>query len=91
MAEIVEQIEKFGLIVKDRPKTQFAKVGVLGCGTVGQNITRIIATAGIDVVFIELSQEKIEQAIEGISHELDYRINHWGMTTGEKKGCLEQD
>ncbi len=90
MAEVIEQIEKFGLIVKDRPKTQFAKVGVLGCGAVGQKITRIIAKSGIEVVFIELSKEKIEQAIEGISNELDYRINHWGMTIGEKKGILNR-
>jgi len=90
MGEKVEQIEKFGLSEKNRPKNQFAKVGVLGCGTVGQNITRIIATAGIDVIFIELSDEKIDQAIEGISKELDYRINHWGMTTGEKKGVLNR-
>ena len=90
MAEVIEQIEKFGLIVKDRPKTQFAKVGVLGCGLVGQNITRIIAKAGIEVVFIELSKEKIDQAIEGISADLDYRINHWGMTIGEKKGILNR-
>ena len=90
MAEIIEQIEKYGLSAKDRPKTQFSKVGVLGCGTVGQNITRIIATAGIDVVFLELSEEKIKMAIEGISQELDYRINHWGMTSGEKKGILSR-
>lgn len=90
MPEIIEQIEKFGLSAKDKPKTQFAKVGVLGCGTVGQNIARIIASAGIDVIFIELSDEKIEQAIEGISKELDTRINHWGMTEGEKKGVLSR-
>jgi len=90
MPEIIEQIEKYGLSEKDRPKTQFAKVGVLGCGTVGQNITRIIATAGIDVIFIELSEEKIEQAYDGISNELDYRINHWGMTESEKKGILNR-
>ena len=90
MAEIIEQIEKYGLSAKDKPKTQFSKIGVLGCGTVGQNITRIIATAGIDVVFLELSDEKIEQAIEGISQELDFRINHWGMTNGEKKGILSR-
>jgi 3-hydroxybutyryl-CoA dehydrogenase len=90
MTELVEHIEKFGLSAKNRPKTQFAKVGVLGCGTVGQNITRIIAIAGIEVVFIELSVEKIQQALEGIGKELDYRIDHWGMTLSEKKGVLNR-
>jgi len=90
MAEIVEQIEQFGLSIKDRPKTQFAKVGILGCGNVGQKIARIIATAEIEVVFIELSKEKIDQAMEGIGKALDHRINHWGMTTSEKKGVLNR-
>jgi len=90
MSELVEQIEQYGLSAKHRPKAQFAKVGVLGCGTVGQNIARITATAGIEVVFIELSEEKIEQALEGIGNELDHRINHWGMTGSEKKGVLNR-
>ena len=34
---IIEPIEKYGLSKKDRPKQLFSKVGIVGCGTVGQN------------------------------------------------------
>jgi 3-hydroxybutyryl-CoA dehydrogenase len=50
----------------------------------------MIATKGIDVVFIELDEEKIESAKKGIESELDYMINHWGMTQGEKRGVMNR-
>jgi len=89
MAEIVvEPIEKYGLNKKKGSKTLFSKIGVIGCGKEGQNIARVAAWHGIEVVFIELSLEKIENAIEGISRELDSRIENWGLTDGEKKAIM---
>jgi 3-hydroxybutyryl-CoA dehydrogenase len=88
MAEIVEQVENYGLSKKDRPKAQFAKVGVVGCGSVGQNIVRMISTKGIEVVFIELSEERIQAALEEIEKEFDNMIEHWGMTSGEKRAVM---
>ncbi|MFO8002368.1 MAG: 3-hydroxyacyl-CoA dehydrogenase family protein, partial [Marinilabilia sp.] len=60
MAEIVvEPIERYALNAKRREKTLFSKIGVVGCGHEGQNIVRIAAWHGIEVIFIELSEEKI--------------------------------
>ncbi len=85
MAEIVESIEKYGLSKKDKPKVLFSKVGIVGCGSVGQNIARMIASKGIELVFIELSDHNIEYAYKGIERELNAQIDHWGMTENEKK------
>jgi len=91
MAEqIVEQIENFGLSQKDRKRKMFSKIGVVGCGKEGQNIVGITASAGLDVVFIELSQEKIDSAFEKISKNLDNKIENWGLTAAEKKGVLNR-
>lgn len=90
MADIIEPIEPYALSKKNKPKTLFSKVGIVGCGSVGQSIARMIATKGIDVVFIELDEEKIESAKKGIESELDYMINHWGMTQGEKRGVMNR-
>jgi 3-hydroxybutyryl-CoA dehydrogenase len=90
MADLVESIEQYALSKKDRNKTQFSKVGVVGAGTVGQTIIRMIAVSGIEVVFVELDQEKINGAIHGIEAELDNMINHWGMTQGEKRGIMNR-
>jgi 3-hydroxybutyryl-CoA dehydrogenase len=89
MAEIVvEPIERYALSAKRRVKTLFSKIGVVGCGKEGQNIVRIAAWHGIEVVFVELSEEKIQTSLDNISRELDNRIESWGLTSGEKRAIL---
>jgi len=85
-----EPIEKYGLSQKDRPKTLFSKVGIVGCGTVGQNIAIMISSKELEVVFIELSDEKIKSAFELIGEEIDNMIDHWGMTPGEKRAIMSR-
>ncbi|MDI9537957.1 3-hydroxyacyl-CoA dehydrogenase family protein [Xiashengella succiniciproducens] len=91
MAEIVvEPIEKYALSNKKREKTLFSKIGVVGCGKEGHSIARIASWHGMEVVFIELSLEKIESAIQGISKELDQRIENWGLTVSEKRAIMSR-
>jgi 3-hydroxybutyryl-CoA dehydrogenase len=82
---IIESIANYGLSEKIKPTTMFSKVGLVGCGTVGQSLAKLIASSGIDVIFIEVSEEKISQAFCEIERELDRLIAHWGMTPGEKR------
>ncbi|WP_066631981.1 3-hydroxyacyl-CoA dehydrogenase family protein [Labilibacter marinus] len=92
MAEIlVEPIEGYALS-KDKKKgtTLFSKVGVIGCGKEGQSIARIASWHGMEVVFLELSEEKIESAITNIGKELDNRIENWGLTSSEKKAIMSR-
>jgi 3-hydroxybutyryl-CoA dehydrogenase len=89
MAEvIVESIENFGLSQRSRSRTLFSKVGIVGCGTVGQNIALLISQKELEVVFIELSEEKVSYAICKIEEELDTMIGRWGMTPGEKRAIM---
>ncbi len=89
MAEtIIEPIESFGLSSKDRKKSLFSKIGVVGCGKDGRNIVRLTASAGLEVTFIEISQEKIDYAIEKISKDLDTKIESWGLTPSEKRSIM---
>lgn len=85
---IVEPIEKYGLSKKALSKKLFSRIGVIGCGKEGQNIARIAAFNGIEVVFIELSEDKIQNGIALISRELDRRIESWGLTQSEKKTIM---
>ena len=87
---IYEPIEEFGLSKKDRSKALFSKIGVVGCGLVGQNIARVASFYGIEVVFIEVSEEKIQEAYVNIEKLLDERIEHWGITQGEKRASLSR-
>ena len=87
---IYEPIEEFGLSKKSRSKTLFSRIGVVGCGLVGQNIARVASFYGIEVVFIEVNEEKIREAYKNIERVLDDRIEHWGLTQGEKRAILSR-
>jgi 3-hydroxybutyryl-CoA dehydrogenase len=85
---ITEPIEPFGLFSKDKKKSLFSKIGVVGAGRDGRNIIRLTSTAGLEVIFIEVNQERIDYAFERINEGLDSRIENWGLTPGEKKAIL---
>lgn len=89
MAEIlVEPIESYALSNTKRVKTLFSKIGIIGCGKEGQTIATVASWHGMEVVFIELNEEKIQSSIEGISKGLDNVIENWGLTSGEKRAMM---
>ena len=87
---IVEPIESYGLSKETRPKVLFSKIGIVGCGTVGQDLTITASKHGIEVVFLELSRELIEKAFKEMERELDRQIDHWGLTPSEKTAILSR-
>jgi 3-hydroxybutyryl-CoA dehydrogenase len=87
---IREPIEEFGLSKKSRSNALFSKIGIVGCGLVGQNLARVAAFYGMEVKFIEVSQEKIDEAYSGITKMMDRRIEHWGLTESEKRAHLSR-
>jgi len=42
------------------------KVGVLGCGLMGSGIAQVSATAGFDVISLEIEQKYIDKGFAGI-------------------------
>ena len=91
MAEmIVEPIEKYGLSKESRPKVLFSKIGIVGCGTVGQELAITASKHGIEVIFLDISEEVVKHAFDEIKKALDQEINHWGLTPGEKNAILSR-
>lgn len=90
MAEIVESIEQFALSRKTTPKTQFSRIGVIGLGQMGLDITRILACKGMEVVFIEQNEKKISSFIKAIENDLTKTIDRWGMTNSEKTAIMNR-
>lgn len=88
--EIIEAIEEFGLVKKRKSQSLFSKIGVVGCGVVGQSIARVASTYGIEVVFVEVSEERIKESMAGIEKILDERIAGWGITANEKRAILSR-
>jgi 3-hydroxyacyl-CoA dehydrogenase len=90
MAEHIERLEDYGLSKDNKPKTLFSRVGIVGAGSVGQNIARMVSSKGLDVIILDLNQEKIDQAFVDMAKELDRMIERWGMTNSEKLGILSR-
>lgn len=95
MSYTVESIEGYAIKRRERPvqkknRYEFTKVGIVGCGILGQEISRMASSHGMDVTFVEISEEKIEQALTGIASELDAMIEKWGMTYSEKKSIMSR-
>lgn len=85
-----ESLADYGLGMRIQPKGMIQKVGVIGCGSVGQEITRTISEYGIDVVFLDVSDERIKEITQDLSNQLDEVINHWGLTPGEKRAIMSR-
>jgi 3-hydroxybutyryl-CoA dehydrogenase len=85
-----EKLEDYGLSHESKTKTMFSRVGIVGAGSVGQNIARMISSKGMDVIFLELNQQKIDQAYLELAKELDRMIERWGMTNSEKLGIMSR-
>lgn len=95
MSYSVEAIEGYAIKRREQPEVktsryEFTKVGIVGCGILGQEISRMVSSHGIDVTFIEISEEKIEQALNSISNDLDDMIERWGMTYSEKRAIMSR-
>lgn len=86
--EIIEAIERYGLSKRNRKRTLFSRIGVVGCGKEGSVIATRAALRGLEVVFLEPNEERIANAFVRIEEQLDKRILNWGLTENEKKAIL---
>src|SRR5690242_16803413 len=49
---------------------EIKKVGVLGCGLMGSGIAQVAATAGFDVIVLEVEQKFLDKGFAGIEKSL---------------------
>ena len=90
MSDNIEKLGDYGLSKDTRPKTLFSLVGIVGAGSVGQNIARMVSSKGLDVIFLDITQEKVDKAYGELAKELDRIIERWGLTNSEKLSILSR-
>lgn len=90
MTEIIAKLEDFTLSHQEQPKGTIQKVGIIGCGSMGQQIAKTISQHGFDVVCIDVDDSHVADALAGITAMLDDEIRRWGMTNGEKRLILSR-
>ncbi len=86
----MSQLSDFGLGNKLKVKGKIQSVGIVGCGAVGQAITLLASRYGMDVVFIDISEERVNEIFKDLEIQLDNEINHWGITPSEKRLVLSR-
>lgn len=86
----IEVLSRAGGIKPDESEQLIKKVVVIGAGTMGQGISQLVASKGIDVLLIEKNKEGATRAIEGITKSIDKEIARWTMTASEKKNILNR-
>lgn len=88
---MAEVLEDFSLSKSEnKPKGTIHKVGVIGGGTMGQQIARIISHNGIEVILVDVSEARVQEINQSIEKSLDEIISRWGMTASEKKLILQR-
>ncbi|MBM4159328.1 MAG: 3-hydroxyacyl-CoA dehydrogenase family protein [Ignavibacteria bacterium] len=86
---MAEKLEDFAISKKLTTKSSMLnKVGIVGCGSMGQDIAILVSGKGIEVIFIEKTDEKVKESMKNIADKLDEMINRWGLTSGEKRAIL---
>jgi len=86
-----EVLEDYSLNKREiKNKGMIQKVGIIGCGSAGQEICRHISQHGLEVVFIDLTVEKVDEILIKISQQIDEEINKWGLTKSDKRAILSR-
>jgi 3-hydroxybutyryl-CoA dehydrogenase len=89
---MAESLADYGLRkkVKESGQGQLKLVGIIGGGSMGREIIQIVSQRGINVVFIDLTQELIESILKDIDAALSEIINKWGLTQSEKRAIMSR-
>ena len=64
------------------------KVGVVGCGTMGSGICEVVARAGVDVVFVEATDELVRAGHDRIRRSVDRAVERGKLERVEADALL---
>jgi 3-hydroxybutyryl-CoA dehydrogenase len=88
---MAETLEDYSISKTIKQKsTAMKKVGIVGCGAMGQDISLLASSYGIDVVFVDLTEEKVTEIMTVMGLKLDRIINRWGLTKSDKRAILSR-
>jgi len=67
---------------------EIAKVGVLGCGTMGAGICEVVARAGLPVAYVETDPGQVEAGLARIGASLDRAVDRGKLAADERAAIL---
>lgn len=66
------------------------KVGVIGCGTMGSGICEVASRAGLDVVFVEISDEAVSSGLDRIGRSVGRAVDKGKLEASEADQLLSR-
>ena len=66
------------------------KIGVIGAGQMGNGIAHVCALAGHETLLMDVSTERVRQALETIEANLSRQVSRGKISEDEKTGALER-
>jgi 3-hydroxybutyryl-CoA dehydrogenase len=72
------------------PIPEIRCIGVIGAGQMGTGIAEVAALADLDVRLLDVSQERLDQALERIDGHLRRRVDKGTLTDAERRAALER-
>jgi len=82
------QVAKIPDVPKDTATRDIAKVGIVGCGTMGQGIAMAFANAGIPVKVLEVSQDALDAGLDKIEKTYDSSVAKGRLSPEDGKRFL---
>jgi 3-hydroxybutyryl-CoA dehydrogenase len=68
--------------------TEVAKVGIVGCGTMGSGIAEIVARNGLPVAFVEIDGAAVERGHARIAGSLERQVSRGKLDEGERDAIV---
>jgi len=65
-------------------------VAVFGAGIMGQGISQLIASKGLEVILIERDEQSVKHGFNELIKNIDEEIARWTMTESEKRAILSR-
>jgi 3-hydroxybutyryl-CoA dehydrogenase len=65
-------------------------VGVVGAGTMGSGIAQVCASAGLEVVLLDVSEAALERGVATMAASLDKRVQKGALSAQEKQATLQR-
>jgi 3-hydroxybutyryl-CoA dehydrogenase len=63
-------------------------VAIIGAGIMGRGIAQTVAAMGLEVIVVEVDNERLENAKVQLTESIDREIKRWAMTKSDKKAIF---
>jgi 3-hydroxybutyryl-CoA dehydrogenase len=65
-------------------------IGIIGAGTMGSGIAQVSASAGLEVILVDVSETAVDKGVATVARNLERLVGKGKMTAAEKDAALQR-